>query len=158
MLKAFPYLCKSTRAGEVVLHGQFPQLQVAVAPADAHMHLHAGALLDRVLQTVTTGKKLEFLGLGGDGRLGSNGAARCQREGGTAPGWGRRGESSGGGGGQGGGQRKESPDDRRTDSRAAEAGQGWWGGAGSTASTIAASMFHPAVMPTSGEVKLRRCK
>ncbi len=48
-LKAFPYLCKLTRAGEVVLHGRFPQLQVAVAPANAHMRLRAGALLDRVL-------------------------------------------------------------------------------------------------------------
>jgi hypothetical protein len=74
-LKAFPYLCKSTRAGEVALHGRFPQLQVAVAPADARTRLRAGELLDRVLQTATTGKKLEFLGLGADGRLGGDGAA-----------------------------------------------------------------------------------
>jgi hypothetical protein len=64
LLKAFPYLCKSTRAGEVALHGWFPQLQVVVAPGNARTRLRMGALLDRILQTATTGKKLKFLGLG----------------------------------------------------------------------------------------------
>ncbi|KAL7529601.1 hypothetical protein ACHAXR_003048 [Thalassiosira sp. AJA248-18] len=75
-LKAFPYLCKSLKAGEVTLHGRYPQLQVAVTPSDAYTRLRAQVLLDRVLQNSTTGKSLEFLGLsskeelGGDGTVG----------------------------------------------------------------------------------------
>jgi hypothetical protein len=73
-LKAFPYLCKSLKAGEVTLHGRFPQLQVAVTPSNAYTRRHAGMLLDRVLQTATTGKSLEFLGLCADEKLGGDGA------------------------------------------------------------------------------------
>ena len=78
-LKAFPYLCKSLAPGEVTLHGRFPQLQVAVAPSDAATRRHAGALLDRVLQTSTTGKSLEFLGLCADWKLGGDGAVVEER-------------------------------------------------------------------------------
>lgn len=75
-LKAFPYLCKSLTAGEVTLHGRFPQLQVAVTPSNAYTRNHCGRLLDRVLQNEVTGKTLDFLGLsanekwGGDGTVG----------------------------------------------------------------------------------------
>ena len=78
-LKAFPYLCKLLAPGEVRLHGQFPQLQVAVAPSDAATHRHAGVLLDRVLQTATTGKSLEFLGLCANWKLGRDGAVVEER-------------------------------------------------------------------------------
>ncbi|KAL3806619.1 hypothetical protein ACHAXA_004423 [Cyclostephanos tholiformis] len=73
-LKAFPYLCKSLKPGEVTLHGRFPQLQVAVSPSNAYTRRHAGMILDRVLQTATTGKSLEFLGLCADEKLGGDGA------------------------------------------------------------------------------------
>ena len=75
-LKAFPYLCKSLQAGEVTLHGRFPQLQVAVTPSNAYTREYCGRLLDRVLQNEVTGKTLDFLGLsanekwGGDGTVG----------------------------------------------------------------------------------------
>ena len=75
-LKAFPYLCKSLKVGEVNLHGRFPQLQVAVSPSNAYTRKRAQVLLDRVLQNSTTGKSCEFLGLsstmdlGGDGTVG----------------------------------------------------------------------------------------
>ena len=35
-LKAFPYLCKSLKVGEVNLHRRFPQLQVAVSPSNTY--------------------------------------------------------------------------------------------------------------------------
>ena len=72
-LKAFPYLCKSLTAGEVTLHGRFPQLQVAISPSNAYCRHHVQILLDRVLQNETTGKKLEFLGLSSDRNLGGDG-------------------------------------------------------------------------------------
>eukprot|EP00579_Thalassiosira_antarctica_P031757 CAMPEP_0201998168 /NCGR_PEP_ID=MMETSP0905-20130828/5003_1 /ASSEMBLY_ACC=CAM_ASM_000554 /TAXON_ID=420261 /ORGANISM="Thalassiosira antarctica, Strain CCMP982" /LENGTH=289 /DNA_ID=CAMNT_0048554059 /DNA_START=6 /DNA_END=872 /DNA_ORIENTATION=+ len=72
-LKAFPYLCKSLQAGEVTLHGRYPQLQVAVTPSNAHTRNHARVLLDRVLQNSTTGKSLEFLGLSSKEELGGDG-------------------------------------------------------------------------------------
>ena len=75
VLKAFPYLCKSLRVGEVSLHGRFPQLQAAVTPSDARTRSRARALLDRVLQNSTTGKSLEFLGLSGKEELGGDGTA-----------------------------------------------------------------------------------
>jgi len=78
-LKAFPYLCKSLKAGEVTLHGRFPQIQVAVTPSNAHTRRHAGMLLDRVLQTATTGKSLEFLGLCADEKLGGDGTVGEER-------------------------------------------------------------------------------
>lgn len=72
-LKAFPYLCKSLQAGEVTLHGRFPQLQVAISPSNAYCRHHVQRLLDRVLQNETTGKKLEFLGLSSNRNLGGDG-------------------------------------------------------------------------------------
>lgn len=72
-LKAFPYLCKSLKAGEVSLHGRFPQLQVAVSPNDAYTRSRAKVLLDRVLQNSATGKSLEFLGLSGGEGVGGDG-------------------------------------------------------------------------------------
>ena len=78
-LKAFLYLCKSLTPGEVTLHEWFPQLQVAVPTSDAATHRHAGVLLDRVLQTATTGKSLEFLGLCTDWKLGRDGAVVKER-------------------------------------------------------------------------------
>ncbi|KAL9184640.1 hypothetical protein ACHAXT_012610 [Thalassiosira profunda] len=87
-LKAFPYLCKSLKAGEVSLHGRFPQLQVAVSPSNAHTRHRARVLLDRVLQNAATGKKLEFLGLssaeelGGDGTVGEESVALQNESGG----------------------------------------------------------------------------
>ena len=72
-LKAFPYLTKSLKAGEVTLHGRFPQLQVAVTPSNAYTRNHARVLLDRVLQNSTTGKSLEFLGLSSKEELGGDG-------------------------------------------------------------------------------------
>ncbi len=56
-----------------------PQLHVAVAPADSRTRLRAGAFLDRILQTATTGKNLKFLELDADGRLGGDGAAVGER-------------------------------------------------------------------------------
>lgn len=72
-LKAFPYLCKSLKAGEVTLHGRFPQLQVAISPSNAYCRYHVQILLDRVLQNETTSKKLDFLGLSSDRKLGGDG-------------------------------------------------------------------------------------
>mmetsp|Transcript_1629 Transcript_1629/g.3491 ORF Transcript_1629/g.3491 Transcript_1629/m.3491 type:complete len:712 (+) Transcript_1629:50-2185(+) len=72
-LKAFPYLTKSLKAGEVTLHGRFPQLQVALSPSNAYTRSHARVLLDRVLQNSTTGKSLEFLGLSSSEELGGDG-------------------------------------------------------------------------------------
>ena len=86
-LKAFPYLCKSLRPGEVTLHGRFPQLQVAVTPSNAYTRNLCGRLLDRVLQNEVTGKTLDFLGLsanekwGGDGTVGEE--KRVLMQGGT---------------------------------------------------------------------------
>ncbi|KAL7530473.1 hypothetical protein ACHAWF_003390 [Thalassiosira exigua] len=74
-LKAFPYLCKSLKAGEVNLHGRFPQLQVAVCPSDAKTRTRAKVVLDRVLQNEATGKSLEFLGLAGGAEVGGDGTA-----------------------------------------------------------------------------------
>ena len=65
--------------GEVTLHGRFPQLQVAVVPSDAATRRHAGVLLDRVLQTATTGRLLEFLGMCADWKLGGDGAVVEER-------------------------------------------------------------------------------
>jgi len=64
---------------EVTLHWRFPQMQVAVAPSNAITRRHAGMLLDRVLQTATTGKSLEFLGLCADGKLGGDGTVVEER-------------------------------------------------------------------------------
>ena len=72
-LKAFPFLCKSLEAGKVTLHGRFPQLQVAVSPSNAVVRGHTKVLLDRLLQNETTGKTLEFLGLGSKEDLGGDG-------------------------------------------------------------------------------------
>ncbi len=77
-LKAFPYLTKSLKAGEVSLHGRFPQLQVAVCPSNAGSRSRVKMLLDRVLQNNETGKKLEFLGLGSNELLGGDGT--CEEE------------------------------------------------------------------------------
>ena len=79
-LKAFPYLCKSLVVGEVSLHGRFPQLQVAVTPSDAYTRQHAKVLLDRVLQNSTTGKSIEFLGLGSKEELGGDGTVVEEEE------------------------------------------------------------------------------
>ena len=57
------------------LHGRFPDIQVAVSPSDARTRSHALVLLDRVLQNATTGKRLEFLGLGSHEALGGDGSA-----------------------------------------------------------------------------------
>ena len=75
-LKAFPYLCKSLQAGEVTLHGRFPQLQVALSPSNASMRNQATRLLDRLLQNQATGKKLEFLGLSSKEELGGDGTCK----------------------------------------------------------------------------------
>jgi len=72
-LKAFPYLCKSLKVGEVNLHGRFPQLQVAVSPSDARTRAVAKRVLDRLLQNHDTGKTLEFLGLSGPESVGGDG-------------------------------------------------------------------------------------
>lgn len=72
-LKAFPYLCKSLKVGEVTLHGRFPQIQVAVSPSDAKTRSVAKRILDRLLQNEDTGKKLEFLGLSGPESVGGDG-------------------------------------------------------------------------------------
>lgn len=72
-LKAFPYLCKSLKAGEVTLHGRFPQIQAAVCPSDAKTRNVAKRLLDRLLQHEATGKELEFLGLSGQESVGGDG-------------------------------------------------------------------------------------
>ena len=72
-LKAFPYLCKSLKAGEVTLHGRFPQIQVAVSPSDARTRGVAKRALDRLLQNKDTGKELEFLGLSGAESVGGDG-------------------------------------------------------------------------------------
>eukprot|EP00804_Cyclotella_cryptica_P002233 CCRYP_019739-RA/>CCRYP_019739-RA protein AED:0.01 eAED:-0.01 QI:0/0/0/1/1/1/2/0/716 len=72
-LKAFPYLCKSLKAGEVTLHGRFPQIQVAVCPSDAKTRNVAKRVLDRLLQNKATGKELEFLGLTGQESVGGDG-------------------------------------------------------------------------------------
>lgn len=72
-LKAFPYLCKSLKVGEVTLHGRFPQLQVAVSPSDAKTRTVAKRVLDRLLQNEATGKELEFLGLSGPESVGGDG-------------------------------------------------------------------------------------
>ncbi|KAK1744265.1 hypothetical protein QTG54_004798 [Skeletonema marinoi] len=77
-LKAFPYLTKSLKAGEVTLHGRFPQLQVAVSPSNAGSRSRVKMLLDRVLQNNETGKKLEFLGLSSNEMLGGDGT--CEEE------------------------------------------------------------------------------
>jgi len=77
-LKAFPYLTKSLKAGEVTLHGRFPQLQVAVSPSNAGSRSRVKMLLDRVLQNNETGKKLEFLGLSSNEFLGGDGT--CDEE------------------------------------------------------------------------------
>jgi len=77
-LKAFPYLTKSLKAGEVSLHGRFPQLQVAVSPSNAGSRSRVKMLLDRVLQNNETGKKLEFLGLSSNEVLGGDGT--CDEE------------------------------------------------------------------------------
>lgn len=77
-LKAFPYLTKSLKAGEVTLHGRFPQLQVAVSPSNAGSRSRVKMLLDRVLQNNETGKKLEFLGLSSNELLGGDGT--CEEE------------------------------------------------------------------------------
>ncbi|KAL7500069.1 hypothetical protein ACHAWT_009940 [Skeletonema menzelii] len=77
-LKAFPYLTKSLKAGEVTLHGRFPQLQVAVCPSNAGSRSRVKMLLDRVLQNNETGKKLEFLGLSSNEMLGGDGT--CEEE------------------------------------------------------------------------------
>ena len=77
-LKAFPYLTKSLKAGEVNLHGRFPQIQVAVSPSNAGSRSRAKMLLDRVLQNNETGKKLEFLGLSSNETLGGDGT--CEEE------------------------------------------------------------------------------
>jgi hypothetical protein len=74
-LKAFPYLTKSLKAGEVTLHGRFPQLQVAVSPSNAGSRSRVKILLDRVLQNNETGKKLEFLGLSSNELLGGDGSS-----------------------------------------------------------------------------------
>lgn len=70
-LKSFPYLCKSTRIGEVTLYGRYPQIVGAICPSTPSVRSHAKLLLDRLLQSQTTGKTLEFIGLssnlGGDG-------------------------------------------------------------------------------------------
>lgn len=78
-LKAFPYLCKSLKPGEVTLHGRFPQLQVAVAPSNAYTRRHTGMLLDRVLQSETTGKRLDFLGLVAEDNFGGDGTVKGER-------------------------------------------------------------------------------
>lgn len=70
------------------MHGRFPQLQVAVAPSNAYTRRHAGILLDRVLQTSTTGKSLEFLGLCADERLGGDGAVLEEAAALSNSGWG----------------------------------------------------------------------
>lgn len=72
-LKAFPYLCKSLKVGEVTLHGRFPQIQVAVSPSDAKTRTVAKRVLDRLLQNEATGKELEFLGLSGPESVGGDG-------------------------------------------------------------------------------------
>lgn len=72
-LKAFPYLCKSLKVGEVTLHGRFPQIQVAVSPSDAKTRTVAKRILDRLLQNEDTGKQLEFLGLSGPESVGGDG-------------------------------------------------------------------------------------
>jgi hypothetical protein len=72
-LKAFPYLCKSLKVGEVTLHGRFPQIQVAVSPSDAKTRTVAKRALDRLLQNEATGKELEFLGLSGPESVGGDG-------------------------------------------------------------------------------------
>ena len=136
-LKAFPYLCKSLKAGEVTLHGRFPQMQVAVAPSDAITRRHAGMLLDRVLQTATTGKSLEFLGLCADGNLGGDGAvveerAALLRDGG------------GGGMEAAASARNAMMIAAQTHKQLKQAKGG--GGAGSAAGAVAASMSRPAVM------------
>ena len=77
-LKAFPYLTKSLKAGEVTLHGRFPQLQVAVSPSNAGSRSRVKMLLDRVLQNNETGKQLEFLGLSSNEMLGGDGT--CEEE------------------------------------------------------------------------------
>ena len=72
-LKAFPYLCKSLKVGEVTLHGRFPQIQVALCPNDGSTRVVAKRVLDRLLQTSVTGKEMEFLGLSGGFDVGGDG-------------------------------------------------------------------------------------
>ncbi|KAL7463530.1 hypothetical protein ACHAXS_003889 [Conticribra weissflogii] len=72
-LKAFPYLTKSLQAGEVTLHGRYPQIQAAISPSNAAMRRRAKVLLDRLLQNDETGKRLEFLGLSSKEELGGDG-------------------------------------------------------------------------------------
>ena len=74
-LKAFPYLTKSLKVGEVTLHGRFPQIQVAVTPSNAGSRSRVKMLLDRVLQNNETGKRLEFLGLSSNEVLGGDGTS-----------------------------------------------------------------------------------
>jgi hypothetical protein len=71
--QSFPYLCKSLKAGEVTLHGRFPQIQAAVCPSDAKTRNVAKRVLDRLLQDEAMGKELEFLGLSGQECVGGDG-------------------------------------------------------------------------------------
>ena len=74
-LKAFPYLCKSTKPGVVTVYGRYPLLTAAVCPSTPRMRARAKVLLERVLQCDRTGKYLHFLGLSAAVRFGGDGSA-----------------------------------------------------------------------------------
>lgn len=96
-LKAFPYLCKSTKPGTVTMYGRYPQLLCALAPADPATRVHATVLLERILQSRDTGKRIHFLGLSADPVFGGDGSGSAAMAGEAGYGFG----AGYGGGGRG---------------------------------------------------------
>jgi hypothetical protein len=74
-LKAFPYFTRSTEPGVINLFGRYPQVLVALSPPSPRVRARARSILDRVLQTHATNKKIHFLGVGGDADFGGDGSA-----------------------------------------------------------------------------------
>mmetsp|Transcript_36202 Transcript_36202/g.87628 ORF Transcript_36202/g.87628 Transcript_36202/m.87628 type:complete len:657 (-) Transcript_36202:229-2199(-) len=74
-LKAFPFLTKSTEPGVVTLFGRFPELLVAISQPTPRARARARVLLNRLLQAPTTGRYVEFLGIGGKEKVGGDGTA-----------------------------------------------------------------------------------
>ncbi len=114
--------------------------------SSSQYRLRVGALLDRVLQIVTTGKKLKFLGLGADGRLGGDGAAIGEREVLVRTGDGGANHPGGGGIEVAASTRNALMIAAQTHGQLKQA-KGGGGGLDSAAGAIATSMSHPAMMP-----------